>query len=200
MKSLYKMWKIIKKERANKETFIKKFNEGGKAFASIECAFNANILINNSGVLYNTKITSEYFFIPIQNIKRIQVKTDKEISKHVVDNKTPKFGGLTFKQQTHFFLIINYVENTIEIEKTIESKMAEACASEILKSRKNYIINNPKAFIEELDFSIEPIVLDEEFESLDIPDQINKLFDLYEKGIITSEEFNEKKKQLLSRM
>ena len=36
--------------------------------------------------------------------------------------------------------------------------------------------------------------------SMDIPDQISKLFELVEKGVITSEEFNQKKKELLSRM
>jgi len=200
MKSLYKTWKIIKKAREDKETCIRKFNEGGKAFASIKCAFNANILINNSGVLYNTTINSEYFFIPIQNIKKVQVKTDEEISRQVVDDKTPKFGGLTFKQQTHIFLIINYVENNIEVEKTIESKMAEVGAGEILRARKSYIINNPKSSIEELDYILKPIVLNEEFKGTDIPDQINKLFELAEKGIISSEEFNQKKKELLSRM
>ncbi|MGH4050889.1 MAG: hypothetical protein ACREVX_05975 [Clostridium sp.] len=156
MKSIYKTWKIIKKARANKEIFIRKFNEGGKAFATIECAFNANILINNSGVLYNTAIDSEYFFIPIQDIKKIQVKTDEEISKQEVSNKTPRFGGLSFKQQIHFFLIINYVENNIEVEKTIESKMAESGAGGILRARENYIINNPNSYIEELDYSIKP--------------------------------------------
>ncbi|MBU3188005.1 hypothetical protein K9O30_00155 [Clostridium bowmanii] len=71
MKSLYKVWKDKKEAHEIKETYIRKFNEGGKSFANIECAFNANILINNSGVLYNTAITSEYFFIPIENIKKV---------------------------------------------------------------------------------------------------------------------------------
>lgn len=200
MKSIYKTWKIIKKARANKETFIRKFNEGGKAFATIECAFNANILINNSGVLYNTAINSEYLFIPIQDIKKIQVKTDEEISKQEVSNKTPTFGGLSFKHQIHFFLIINYVENNMEVEKTIESKMAESGAGGILRARENYIINNPNSYIEELDYSIKPLMINEESKGVDIPDQINKLFELSQKGIISPQEFNKKKKELLSRM
>jgi hypothetical protein len=79
MNLLYRMWKTRKKDRENKKKCIRKFDEGGKAFANIECAFNANIVINNSGVLYNTTITAEYFFIPIGYIKKVQVKTDEEL-------------------------------------------------------------------------------------------------------------------------
>lgn len=200
MKSLYKMWKVMKKTHKNKETLIRRFNEGGKAFANIECVFNANILINNSGVLYNTAIESEYFFIPIENIKKINVKTDEELSKNIIVNKIPITCGLTFPQQIHFFLIINYTENDLEVEKTIESKMAEFGASEILKARQRYIKNNPKSSIEELDYTLKPISNNEEFRTMDIPDQINKLFELAEKGVLSTEEFNQKKKELLSRM
>ena len=146
MISLYKMWKNRKEARLNKEFCIKKFNEGGKYFANIECAFNANILINNSGVLYNTAITSEYFFIPIENIKKVQVKTDQELSKYIVDNKIRKIGNLTFPQVIHLFLIINYEENNLELEKTIESKMAVLGATSIIKARQEYIKKSPSAF------------------------------------------------------
>jgi len=144
MKSLYKMWKTTKKARENKEDYIRKFNEGGKSFSNIKCAFNANILINKSGVLYNTKITSEYFFIPIQNIKKVQVKTDEELSKHVIDNKIPLIGDLNLPRNVHFFLIINYTENNIELEKTIESKMANLGVTSILKARQQYNEDHPK--------------------------------------------------------
>lgn len=200
MKSLYQRWETLKKNNENKKTYIRKFNEGGKSFANIECAFNANILINNLGVLYNTPITSEYFLIPIENIKRVQVKTDKELTKQITDNKIPLFGGLTFPREIHFFLVINYTENNIEIEKTIESKMAVEGVTAILKARQQYIEDNPKSLIGELDYTMEPRCLSEDFKTVDIPDQINKLFQLVEKGALSSEEFNRKKKELLSRM
>ena len=200
MKSLYKKWKTIKKTHENKEACIKKFNEGGKSFANIRCAFNANILINNSGVLYNTQIISEYFFIPVENIKRIQVKTDEELSKQMIAHKIPIIGNLTFPREIHLFLIINYVENGLEAEKTIESKMAVLGVTSILKARQQYIKNHPNCFLEELDYTLEPISFNEGSKPMDIPDQINKLFELVEKGALSSEEFNQKKKELLSKM
>ena len=200
MTSLYKVWKNIKKARKNKENYIRKFNEGGKSFANIICAFNANILVNNSGVLYNTLIMSEYFFIPIENIKKVGIRTDEELAKQMIVNKTPLIGELTFPRNVHLFLRINYTESNTELEKTVETKMAVFAVKSIVKARINYIENYPKSFLEELDYTIEPKSLNEESKAMDIPDQINKLFELVEKGILSSEEFNQKKKELLSRM
>lgn len=104
MNLLYRMWKTRNKDYENKKNCIRKFDEGGKAFANIECAFNANIIINNSGVLYNTKITAEYFFIPIENIKKVQVKTDDELSNQVMDNRKPLIGDLPFPRKVTFTL------------------------------------------------------------------------------------------------
>ena len=200
MKTLFERLKTIKKIVENKETCIRKFNEGGKPLADIKCAFNANILINNWGVLYNTPITSEYFFIPMQNITKIQVKTDEELSKQISDKKIPIIGDISFPKQTHFFLIINYTESDLEVEKTIESKMAVDGANAILKARKQYIKDHPEVFLEDLDYSLEAKTPKQDFKPVDIPDQINKLFELLEKGALSIEEFNEKKKELLSKM
>ena len=200
MKSLYKIWKITKQARENKEAYIKRFNEGGKSFANIKCAFNANMLINNSGVLYDTTITSEYFFIPIETIKKVQVKTDEELTKHMMDNKIPLIGDLNFPRKTHFFLIINYIENNIEIEKTIESKMAVLGATSILKARQHYNENHPKSFLKEIEYTLQSTSLNDNFNAMDIPNQINKLFELVEIGALSLEEFNQKKKELLLKM
>jgi hypothetical protein len=200
MKLLYKRWKTMKETHENKETCIRKFNEGGKSFANIKCAFNANILVNNSGILYNTAITTEYFFIPIENINKLQVKTDKELSKQVEDKRIPLIGDLTFPREIHSFLIINYTENDFKIEKIIESKMAVFGVTAILKARQEYLKNHPNLSLEELDYTLEPSCINEDFKNTDIPGQINELFKLVEKGALSLEEFNEKKKELLSRM
>ncbi|NNU76867.1 SHOCT domain-containing protein [Clostridium estertheticum] len=200
MKSLYKVWKAIKNARKNKENYIRKFNEGGKSFANIECAFNANILISNSGVLYNTKIISEYFFIPIEYIKKVGVITDEELTKQVIANKKHIIGELTFPRNTHLFLRINYIENNIELEKTVETKMAVFAVTSIIKARKKYSEIYPEPFIEEIDYTIEPKFLNFGIKDMDVPDQINKLFKLVEKGVLSQEEFNQKKKELLLRM
>ncbi len=52
----------IKENHKNKEILIRRFNEGGIALSNIKCSFNANILINNSGVLYNTRNRIRIFF------------------------------------------------------------------------------------------------------------------------------------------
>ena len=200
MKSLFERLKTIRKVVENKETSIRKFNEGGKPLADIKCAFNANILINNLGVLYNTPITSEYFFIPIENIKKVQVKTDEELSSQIVDKKIPIIGDISFPKQKHFFLIINYTENNLEIEKTIESKMAVDGITAIIKARKQYLKNHPESLIGELPYTLETKTPNMNFRPVDIPDQINKLFELVEKGALSMEEFNQKKKELLLKM
>ena len=194
------MLKNLKQNNENKENYIRKFNEGGDSSAVIKCAFNATLLINNSGVLYDTAITSEYFFIPIENIKWVQVKSDKELTKNMVDNKISLLGDLPFPREILFFLIINYTEKDLEIEKTIQCKMAAFGATEILKARRQYIKAHPESFLEELLDPFEPKSLKEDSKTVDIPDQINKLFELFKNGALSSEEFNQKKKELLSKM
>jgi len=200
MKSLYEMWKTTKKTRENKEACIKKFNAGGKAFANFKCAFNSNILINNSGVLYNTKVISEYFFISIESIIKVEVKSDEELTKGIIENKKPLIGGLTFPRIIHFFLIINYEENNLQHEKTIESKAAVFGATSILKARQEYIKNHPSSILKDFDYTLELKSPNEGQSEMDIPDQINKLFELVEKGALSTEEFNQKKKELLLKM
>ena len=200
MKSLFERLKTIRKVVENKETSIRKFNEGGKPLADIKCAFNANILINNLGVLYNTPITSEYFFIPIESIKKVQVKTDEELSSQIIDKKIPIIGDISFPKQKHFFLIINYTENNLEVEKTIESKMAIDGVNAIIKARKQYMKDHPEAFLEALEYTPEIRTPKQNFQPVDIPDQINKLFELVEKGALSIDEFNQKKKELLLKM
>jgi len=194
------MWEDRKKANKSKEAYIKKFNEGGKAFSNIKCAFNSNILINNSGIIYNTQITSEYFFVPIEKIRSVQVKTDEELTKDVVDNKKPLIGGLTFPKLIHFFLIINYEDNNLKFQRTIDSEMAEEAATAILKARQQYIIEHPNTILAELDYEIKFSSHHEDFVVMDIPGQIQKLFQLVEMGALTTEEFNQKKKELLLKM
>jgi len=200
MKSLYKVWKATRNAKKNKVNYIRKFNEGGKFFASIKCAFNANILVNSSGVLYNTTINSEYFFIPIECIRKVGIRSDEDLEKKMAPNKIHLIGELTFPRNIHLFIRINYTENNIEAEKTVETKMAVFAVSSIVKAREQYIIKYPKNFLEEFNYSIEPNSLNSEIENMDIPDQINKLFKLVEKGALSQEEFSQKKKELLLRM
>ena len=194
------MWESRKKAHKCKEAYIRKFNAGGKAFSNIKCAFNANILINNSGILYNTEITSEYFFVPIEKIRKVQVKSDQELTKSMNDNKKPIIGGLTFPKLILFYLTINYDENNLELEKTIESEMAEAAVNAILKARKHYIIEHPKSILDGLDYTIESKSHNEESKVMDIPSQIQKLFELVQMGALSTEEFDQKKKELLLKM
>lgn len=200
MKLLHKRWATLKINQKNKKACIEKFNEGGKSFANIKCAFNAILSINNSGILYNTPIISEYFFIPIENIRKVKVKTDQQLTKKISDNKVPIIGNLTFPRESHFFLIISYVENNLQIDKMIESKMASEGLKTIIKAKQNYIKNHPNISPNVFDYALEASYIDEDSNNVDIPDQINKLYELVEKGALSLEEFNQKKIELLARM
>ena len=78
--------------------------------------------------------------------------------------------------------------------------MAVFAVTSIVKARKKYSEIYPESFIEEIDYTIEPKSLNFGIKDMDIPDQINKLFKLVEKGVLSQEEFNQKKKELLLRM
>lgn len=88
---------------------------------------------------------------------------------------------LLFPQMIHLFLIINYKEDNLELEKTIESKMAIFGATSILKARQQYIKKYPTSLLEELQYSLNSNSLNEDSKVMDIPDQIHKLFELVEK-------------------
>ena len=151
------------------------------------------ITINKAGLFFSTMLPFSCFIIPIENIKKAEFKTEEQIHKDVTLGRLLLFGVFAFgmKKKTKTqknYLVVIYEENGIENIVIFEAQKAGALASAIARARQEYIKENPAAEIKDT-----PAVID-------IPEQIRKLAELKEQGIITQEEFEVKKKELLSKM
>lgn len=199
----------IKEEKEqDKNTFKETYKNAGVSYGSSICEYfggHPNILnktvgtldIKKNGLYFQRSLPFGSFIIPIQDIVKADFKNDTQISKDVTLTRLLALGIFAFgaKKKTkeeHNYLVITYVsegiENAIIFEANggIINKGANALVGGIMKARQEYIKENP---------SIEKAAV--ENTSDDIPGLIKKLNDLKEQGILTEDEFNAKKKELL---
>lgn len=131
------------------------------------------------------------FRIPLENIINVEYKNETDIEKDVTLTRLLVLGIFAFgakkkKVEKHDYLIVTYNENGIENKIIFEPSHCSpsALVSEILKLRSN----------------IEIVNIRDKDNNEDITDKIRKLSALKDEGILTEEEFNNKKKELLSKI
>ncbi|HHW00189.1 MAG TPA: SHOCT domain-containing protein [Clostridiaceae bacterium] len=156
-----------------------------------------NIYVNKKGIFFDVPLSTGYIHIPIQNIIKSEFKNEEQISKDVTLTRLLAFGIFAFglkkkRKEVLTYLVVAYNEDGIENTIIFESKNASAVASAIIKARQLYAKENPQAQVSDsaADGSTAQV----------IPEQIKKLAELKEQGILTQEEFENKKADLLSRM
>lgn len=128
--------------------------------------------------------------IPFEEIVSAEVKTEEQISKDVTLTRLLAFGifafGLKKKRVTkQSYLVVNFVRSGIEGAAIFSGDKLAQLQSNLTKARIDYNASHPSKQTTKQD---------------SIPDQIKKLSDLKEAGVLTDREFEEKKKQLLARM
>jgi len=156
-----------------------------------------NIYVNKKGIFFDASLSPKFIYIPIQNIIKSEFKNEEQISKDVTLTRLLAFGIFAFglkkkRKEVQNYLIVTYDENGIENTIIFESKNASALASAMIKARQLYAKENPQEQVSDSAEGNSP--------AKDIPEQIKKLAELMEQGIITQEEFENKKADLLSRM
>lgn len=124
------------------------------------------------GVFYDC-IISYNIFIPMKDIIKTEFRVDQRV----------------LKKDCSDFLVITCNIDGIETEILFQGKAASIANSNILKK----IIDNNKNNTSNAKNDSGDI-------TMDIPEQIRKLSELKEQGILTEEEFNAKKSELLSRL
>jgi hypothetical protein len=143
MKNISDLIKTRKENLNKREENIKKFNEGGIVIANIKCAFDDVLSINKTGVLYNTSILSEHFFIPIEKIKKAEVIGGEVVSEDARAAQATIFDVLSFARKTRPFLVIYYMEDESEAKKIIQTETAAAAADAITDAIKQYLGEHP---------------------------------------------------------
>ncbi|MGE5496093.1 MAG: hypothetical protein ACM3S4_12425 [Burkholderiales bacterium] len=151
------------------------------------------LAVNNAGVFFNGKKTGCYFFLPAEKILRAAFETGEAVSKNAAFSRLLAIGGFAFayKQKTrekHMFLTIDYVENGLENAVLFETAQAGDFAGAIAKARHAAQEEARKKA------AMEP---DRKKTVSELMIEINELHAL---GILTSEEFTAKKRELLSRI
>ena len=128
--------------------------------------------------------------IPIESIKDVSLKSEEQISKDVTLTRLFLLGIFAFgakkktKQVTNY-LVIEYESGGVSCSGIFTGDKAAKVYSQIAKMRQPYLRDHPPA----ADNAAPP--------SLDCSAEIEKYYHLMEQGILTQEEFQAKKNQLL---
>lgn len=201
-----------KKEKDQKKNEFKEaLKNAGVSYGSSICDYfgghpeilnkaTGTLEIKKDGLYFQRTIPFAGFIIPIQDITKAEFKNDTQISKDVTLVRLLALGVFAFgaKKKTkeeHNYLVVTYNSNGIENAVIFEanggllSKGANALVGAIMKARQEYLNENP---------TTEEVAI--ESNSNDIPSLIKKLSDLKEQGILSEEEFDSKKKELLSKI
>lgn len=149
------------------------------------------LAINNSGIFFRDKKNSSYFNLPTAKVLRVTFETGETISKNAVFSRLLAISGFVFayKKKTrekHMFLTIDYIQNGIENVVLIETQLANEFTSVIAKARQEEKAKKETEPETERKKTVSELMI-----------EINELRAL---GIISPEEFIEKKRELLSRI
>lgn len=127
--------------------------------------------------------------IPIAAITNVSLKTDEQISKDVTLTRLFLLGIFAFgakkkTRQVTNYLVIEYENNGISCSGIFTGEKAAKIYADIAKMRQLYLQKNPPV----CEISSTPV---------DCTAEIEKYYNLAQQGIISQEEFQAKKNQLL---
>ena len=133
------------------------------------------------------------YIIPLDNITNVSMKTDEQISKDVTLSRMLLIGVFAFgaKKKTKEVkncVVIEFLSDGVTACAIFTGKDVPKFYSGLLKVQQEYY----KRYPDKIKKPIQDIVA-----SPDPYTEIEKLHELFEKGVITQEEFSKKKEQLL---
>lgn len=150
------------------------------------------VSLRKEGIRVDFGMFKSKYTIPYENITNVSIKTDEQISKDVTIGRLLLLGVFAFgakkkTKNTTNYLVIDYSENGVSTSAIFTGKDVPSFHASLLKMQQAlYKKNGGKNETVSIQNSIN-----------DPYSEIEKLHDLMEKGIISKEEFDEKKKQLL---
>lgn len=129
--------------------------------------------------------------IPFENVGKISLQTQEQISKDVTLGRLLLVGVFAFgmkkkSRDVSNCLVIEYTDSGISTSAIFSGKNVPKFHASLLKVQQDYYKRNPK----QESAPAAPSASDPYAE-------IEKLYDLLEKGVITQVDFGEKKRQLL---
>lgn len=129
--------------------------------------------------------------IYFQDIRSASLKTEDQISKDVTLTRLLTLGIFAFgakkkRKSTSNYLLIDYNSGGIDCTAVFTGDSIPKVSSNIAMARQKYLADNPV------------LNAGSSMGDSDVYSEIERFFDLKEKGIITENEFDAKKKQLLN--
>jgi hypothetical protein len=172
-------------ETANEKAILKAKGKYGGGYPGMPKAIDGKVIINKLGFYFSANM-NEFFNIPIGDIAKAEYKTEDQLRTDAALARFELFGifsaGMGSKRS---FLLLTYNESGMENKIIFEGQEAPGMVSAIMEARQGYMKEHQAQNTSG---------------SIDIPEQIKKLSELKEQGILSQEEFDTKKKELLNRM
>ncbi|MDD7793714.1 SHOCT domain-containing protein [Clostridium sp. 'White wine YQ'] len=193
--------KKLKKEGRNYYSRTSKYVGGG----ALPKASSGIITVNSNGVFFEIGF-AEIIHISLRDITKAEYLDNTQVTKDVTLTRMLLVGPFAFalkktKKAEQFFVVINYNVNGMESKIIFEDKRAMEVVSAIIKAKSQ----NNKIKDELIEDNSEKHIqsdesINNETDKDNIIDLIKELAELKEQGILTEEEFSEKKKELLARL
>lgn len=199
------IWDNARAKKESNDALVKKMKDGKVLFngivkyagghKDIPKACDGNLVITEHGLFFRPGLT-QVMHIPITDITKVEHLDDTQISKDVTLTRLLLVGIFAFglkkkRKEEHHFVVINHIDLGMENKLIFEHKKAPQCVAAIMQAKQigGLSINT---------LSITGV--NEVSDGTDIPDQIRKLAALKEDGILTDDEFQNKKAELLAKM
>jgi hypothetical protein len=163
-----------------------------------------------AGPTVSTNYIYYHYFLPISKIVNYSERDLAQIKRDVTLPRVLVLGVLSLAVQKKTetgtsYLLINYRDSN-EVKQSLFSNDVNSDAfshieRDIDKAKKQYL-NSPQAVkdAQEAEAKQKEQPVAAETDSPDIPGQIERLSDLFKKGILTEQEFNSKKAELLAKI
>lgn len=198
------IWDNAKAKKENNDALVKKMKSGKILFNGVvkyagghrelSKACDGNLVITEGGLFFRPGLT-QILHIPIENIINAEHVDDTQISKDVTLTRLLLVGIFAFglkkkRKEEHHFIVIKHSDLGMECKLIFEHKKAPQCIAAIMQAKQLMGVssNKPKT------------ITSDNLETSDIPEQIRRLSELKEEGILSEEEFQNKKIELLARM
>ena len=154
------------------------------------------LAVNSAGLFFRGKHSGNYFYLPTSKILRATFETGEQVAQNAVFSRFLALSGFIFayKQSTRekrMFLTVDYVENGTENVVLLETQAANEFVSAIARIRQE--ANKKK----EMDQEKKEVNQEHKKSVSELMIEVNELRAL---GVLTPEEFAEKKRELLSRI
>lgn len=161
------------------------------------------LTVTSRGVFFESAKGNKFFFMPVESILKAESQTLDEVAKHAVFARYLALSGfvLAFKKkfkEMPVFFTVDYASFGIECSALFEAETANALAVAAARACEEY--QKQKKEKEEMEQKEKEDDGKMKFEPKSLAELMIDINELFARGVLTPDEFMQKKRDLLSRM